>query len=97
MTFAVYVKLKLSIDERIPDFLLLLEKKNIQLRPAYNVVLYSVFGNENLFLCNKRSHCPKNSKERNGLHGLPSYEINIIIYHISNCCGMVDRGLMVDR
>ena len=55
MTFAVYVKLKLSIDERIPDFLLLLEKKNIQLRPAYNVVLYSVFGNENISLQQKKS------------------------------------------
>ena len=34
-----------------------------------------------------------------GLHGhmIPSYEINIIIYYISYCCRLVDRGLMVDR
>ena len=32
-----------------------------------------------------------------GLHGLPSYEINIIIYYISYFCRMVDHGLMVDR
>ena len=27
----------------------------------------------------------------NGLHGLPSYEINIIIYYISYCCRLADR------
>ena len=31
------------------------------------------------------------------LHGLSSYEINIITYHISYSFRMVDRGLMVDR
>ena len=56
------MKLKLSIDERIPDFLLLLEKKNIQLRPAYNVVLYSVFGNENYFFATKEVTAPRTAR-----------------------------------
>ena len=91
MTFAVYVKLKLPINERISDFRLLPEEQHIQQKPAYNVALYSVFGNENYFSAKKRSHCPKSSNVRNGL---PSYEINIMTYHISYCCGMVDRQKM---
>ena len=59
MTFAVYVKLKLSIDERISDFRLLAEEQHIQQKPAYNVALYSVFGNENYFSAKKKVTAPK--------------------------------------
>ena len=61
MTFAVYVKLKLSINERISHFRLLPEKQRIQQikKPAYNAALYSVFGNENYFTAKTEVTAPK--------------------------------------
>ena len=66
------------------------------------MALYSVLGNEiYLVTVPKNSNFPAQQRQEfgclNGLHGLPSYEINIIIYYISYSCRMVDRGLMVDR
>ena len=59
MTFVVYVKLKLSINERISHFRVLPEKQHIQQKPAYNVALYSVFGNENYFFSKNKVTTPR--------------------------------------
>ena len=87
MTFVVYVKLKLSINERISHFRVLPEKQHIQQKPAYNVALYPVFRNESHFSAEKEVTAPRIAT-RGTVYtaSLPSYEINIMTYHISFCC-----------
>ena len=71
--------------------------------------MYSVLGNDIYFFAKKKSLSPRivifqHSNVRNlpastvyTVYSLPSYEINIMIYHISYFCRMVDHWLMVDR